>query len=40
MSDPVLKIADPNESFLVCTYACEESLGGVLMQNGHVLCYE
>jgi hypothetical protein len=29
-SEPVLKIADPNESFVVCTYACKEGLGGVL----------
>jgi hypothetical protein len=26
----VLKIADPNESFVVCTNACKEGLGGVL----------
>jgi hypothetical protein len=24
----------------VCTYACKERVGGVLMQNGHVICYE
>jgi hypothetical protein len=39
-SAPVLKIVDPNESFLVCTDACKEGLGGVLMQNGHVIGYE
>jgi hypothetical protein len=39
-SAPVLKIADPNEFFLVCTYACKEGIGGVLMQNGHVIGYE
>jgi hypothetical protein len=37
---PVLKIADPNKDFLVCTDACKEGLGGVLMQEGHVICYE
>jgi hypothetical protein len=36
----VLKIVDPNESFLVCTDACKEGLGGFLMQNGHVIGYE
>jgi hypothetical protein len=37
---PVLNIFDPNESFVVCTDACKEGLGGVLMQNGHVIRYE
>jgi hypothetical protein len=36
----MLKIAYPNKDFLVCTYACKEELGGVLMQEGHVICYE
>jgi hypothetical protein len=36
----VLKIADPNKNFLVCTYACKEGLEGVLMQEGHVICYK
>jgi hypothetical protein len=36
----VLKIANPNESFVVCTDACKEGLGGVLTQNGHVIGYE
>jgi hypothetical protein len=36
----VLKIADPNEVFVVCTNACKEGLGGVLMQNGNVIGYE
>ena len=39
-SAPVLKIADPNESFVVCTYVCKEGLGGVLTQNIHVIGYE
>jgi hypothetical protein len=37
---PILKVADPDEDFVVCTYACKEGLDGVLMQNGHVICYE
>jgi hypothetical protein len=36
-SAPVLKIVDSNEIFMVCTDACKEGLGGVLMQNGHVI---
>jgi hypothetical protein len=39
-SAPILKIVDPNEIFVVCTYACKEGLGGVLTQNGHVIGYE
>jgi hypothetical protein len=35
-----LRIADPKEDFLVCTDACKEGLGGVLSQNGFVICYE
>jgi hypothetical protein len=37
---PVLKIADPEVDFLVCTDACKEGLGGVLTQEGKVICYE
>jgi hypothetical protein len=36
----VLKIADLKADFLVCTDACKEGLGGVLMQEGKVICYE
>jgi hypothetical protein len=36
----ILMIADPNEDFIVCTNACKERLGGVLSQNGFVICYE
>jgi hypothetical protein len=39
-SAPVLNIADPNESFLVCMDTCKEGLGGVLTQDGHVIGYE
>jgi hypothetical protein len=35
-----MRIADPNEDFVVCTNACKEGLGGVLSQNGFVICYE
>jgi hypothetical protein len=37
---PVLRIVDPENDFLVCTDACKEGLGGVLMQEGKVICYE
>jgi hypothetical protein len=37
---PILKIADPEKYFLVCIDACKEGLGGVLMQEGHVINYE
>jgi hypothetical protein len=36
----VLKIVDPDNDFLVCTDACKEGLGGVLMQEGRVIFYE
>jgi hypothetical protein len=36
----MLKIVDPNESFVVCTDACKEGLRGFLTQNGHVIGYE
>jgi hypothetical protein len=36
----MLKIADPNASFVVCTDTCKEGNGGVLTQNGHVIGYE
>jgi hypothetical protein len=39
-SAPILRIVDPNEDFIVCTDACNEGLGGVLSQNGFVICYE
>ena len=39
-STPVLKVADLEKYFLVCTDACGEGLGGVLMQYNHVICYE
>jgi hypothetical protein len=39
-SAPILRIADPNKDFIVCTDECNEELGGVLSQNGFVICYE
>jgi hypothetical protein len=39
-SAPILKIADPNKDYVVCTDACKEELGGVLNQEGFVVCYE
>lgn len=39
-NSPVLKIADPNKEFMVCTNVCKEGLGGVLMQEGQFVCYE
>ena len=37
---PILRITDPNKDFLVCTNACNDGLGGVLTQEGHVIAYE
>jgi hypothetical protein len=39
-SAPILRIADPNEDFVVCTNACKEGMGGVLSHNGFVICYK
>jgi hypothetical protein len=39
-SAPILNIADPNKDYVVCTDACKEGLGGVLIQEGFVVCYE
>ena len=39
-SAPILKIVDPDEDFVVCTNACKEGLGGVLMKNINVIFYE
>jgi hypothetical protein len=39
-SAPILRTVDPNEDFIICTNACKEGLGGVLTQNGFVICYE
>jgi hypothetical protein len=39
-SAPILRIVDLNEYFMVCTDACKEGHGGVLNQNGYVVCFE
>jgi len=39
-STPILKITDPHKEFVICTNACNEGLGGVLTQDGHVIAYE
>jgi len=36
----VLNIADTDKEFVVCTNDCNKGLGGVLMQDGQVVCYE
>ena len=40
MTAPVLRIADSDGDFVVCTDASKEGLGGVLLQNDHAICYE
>ena len=37
---PILKIVDPFKDFFVCTYACKEGLGGVLIQENYIIAYE
>jgi hypothetical protein len=37
---PMLKIADPDNDFLMCIDAYKEGLGGVLMQEGRVIFYK
>jgi hypothetical protein len=37
---PILKVVDPYKDFTVCVDASKEGLGGVLSQDGHVICYE
>lgn len=37
---PVLKIADLDKEFTVCTDAFQEGIGVVLMQDGRVIAYE
>ena len=36
----VLKILNPEGNFVVCTDACKQGIGGVLMQDGHVISYK
>ena len=37
---PILRIDDHNKDFTVCIDACNDGLGGVLTQEGHVIAYE
>ena len=39
-SAPILKVAEPEKYFVVCTNACGQGLGGFLMQENHIICYE
>ena len=39
-SAPILRIVYPNKDFVVCTDACNDGLGSVLTQDGHVIAYE
>lgn len=36
----MLKIVDPNKESVVCTDACQQALGGVLIHEGRVVCYD
>ena len=35
-----MNIVDPEKDSVACTNACNQVLGGVLMQDNHVICYE
>eukprot|EP00253_Pinus_taeda_P028842 PITA_28842 len=37
---PILRIANPDNDYVVCTDASKEGVGGVLMQEGRVIAYE
>ena len=37
---PILKVVDPYKDYTMCTDASKEGFGGVLYQEGHVVCYE
>ena len=37
---PILKIVDPFKDFIACIDACNEGLGGVLLQEKSVMAYE
>jgi hypothetical protein len=39
-STPILKVAYPDKDFTVCVDASKEGLGGVLTQEGNLICYE
>ena len=37
---PILKIVDPFKDFVICTDACKEGLGEVLIQENYIIAYE
>jgi len=37
---PILKVEDPGKEFILCVDASKEGLGGVLTQEGDMICYE
>ena len=39
-SAPILKVVDSEKDFVVCTDACNQGLGGVLVQDNYVVCFE
>ena len=39
-TNPILKIVDPFNNFILCTDACKEGLGMVLIQQNYVVTYE
>ena len=39
-SAPILRIVEPNKDFIVCTGTCNDGLGRVLTQEGHIISYE
>jgi hypothetical protein len=40
MTIPILKVVDLDKVFTVCVDVSKEGLGGVLTQEGHIICYE
>ena len=36
----ILEIVDPFKYFVICIDACNEGLGGVLLQENYVMAYE
>ena len=39
-NNTIFKLVDPFGEFIVCIDTYKEWMGGVLMQNGHVIFYE
>ena len=37
---PILKVVEPYKDNVVCTDASKKGLGGILSQQGNVVCYE